>query len=429
MYNGFENISADDPFIKNVTNKRDMMSIIFRTTSACNLRCSYCYQHKNTPTFINEKHLNKMKIKIQELYDKRKKTNNTNFYTKLIFIGGEVSLNKINKKILEMMYSIDTEEVMWIEVCTNAYELDDDFIDFLEFARKDKHFIAVNVSLDVDKKIHDINRKSISGLGSYDKVIENIKKLKALGFKVNTNAVISKNAMNTFEAKYVFDNLRNIPADRKTISYDYSFALEKSFNSTEIKFIKELLALQVEYVRECLANKKKVYTKIFETGLECISYSTLFINRMFCDIRMVYSFEAIDDENFIIAKCHGYTWSNKNDKDEIFLIYNSKDKNQKNMLQLLEDNLDNYECNGCEFAPFCRQICLRYNRTTKCIKINKQMALYVKNAMREIISTNDFYNKFVEYTKLYGEQNESFSWQKNEKVWKYNIEKLYGVKI
>ena len=429
MFNEFEHFSSDDPFVRNITNKGDMMSIIFRTTSACNLRCSYCYQHKNTPTFITEKHLDKMKVKIQEIYDKRAKSQNKNHYTKLIFIGGEVSLNNINKKILEMMYTIKTDEVMWLEICTNAYEISDSFLDFLNFARKDNHFISINVSLDINKKIHDFNRKNIAGEGSYDKVIENIKKLKSLGFKVKTNAVISKEIMNTYDPEIVFENLKNIPADNKNISYDYSFALEKSFNQKETEFITKILDLQINYAKECLNNCKLLDTKVFEASLECVSYTPLYINRLFCDIRMVYTFEAIDDENFIIAKCHGYTWSNKNNRDDVFLIYNSKNPSQKNMLKIMEANMDNYECNTCEFAPFCRQICLRYNRTTECVKINKQMAIRVKNAMKEIVKTDDFYNKIIEYFKKFGEKLEYESWIKNKDLWKERIFKLYGVKI
>lgn len=426
----YSHVIDSDYFLRNITNKADMMSIIFRTTSACNMRCDYCYQHKTQPTFITEKHLPQIKVKLQELFDERKKLNCDNkFYTKITFIGGEVSLTpKINRQILDMIASLDVNESIWLEVSTNGYDFSDDFKDFLLYINKFKKFIRVNISLDINKLIHDHQRRSITGSKTYDNVLHNMQWLRDNNIRVNTNSVLTEYIINSYEADEVFTDVLNIECDRRTINIDYAYSQRDRLNEKELRFLNRILQLQLDYCVRCLQSGKKLDMRVLNMGLECVSYSLFFVNRLFCDIRMVHTFESVNDKDFIISHCHGYTYSDDANDQKMFINYNSL-KSITNLKPAIAAVMSEYQCNDCELAPFCRQICLRYNKTTKCVIGNKIIAELVKKYQTKIYESDRFLYYWMKYIEKYGENGEFLSWTRNIKLYKERLLMLHGVMI
>lgn len=157
--------------------ENEVRHIIFNITDDCNLRCKYC---KFTGTYngarTHRKHSmsydtinNSLKL-IQSLY-KGKDTLIIGFY------GGEPLLEfekiKYIVSVLENNYSD-----LRIGLTTNGTMLDKKVIEYLI-----QHNIMIKISLDGPKNIHDRNRITKSGSGSFDLIMKNIEIIKKIDFE------------------------------------------------------------------------------------------------------------------------------------------------------------------------------------------------------------------------------------------------------
>jgi uncharacterized protein len=119
---------------------------------------------------------------------------------------------------------------------TNATLIDNAWIDFFE-----AHRVSVGISLDGPRDLHDRNRVSRSGSGTYDRVIQGIQKLQARGYPFHFIGVVTAQTLSKasevvqhywrFEPTAVGLNVEEIEAQNTRSSlYEYSgasFAQEK----------------------------------------------------------------------------------------------------------------------------------------------------------------------------------------------------------
>nr|WP_162990788.1 Cys-rich peptide radical SAM maturase CcpM [Maliibacterium massiliense] len=148
--------------------------MILQVTQQCNFRCEYCiysgaYEH-------------------QRQHSQRRMTFETakkaiDFYlahsddAKLAmfgFYGGEPLLeyDLIKKCVLYIESQVEGKPIRF-SITTNATLLDDERIDFLV-----EHEFSILISLDGNKEEHDRSRKFISGEGTFDTVIRNVKRIR-----------------------------------------------------------------------------------------------------------------------------------------------------------------------------------------------------------------------------------------------------------
>jgi len=133
-------------------------------TSVCNLNCSYCYAKSGSYGFLEPvKELDDTVIQgitrvIEELEIR-----------KVVFFGGEplVGVNSISK----LLKKLDNYNVEFT-IITNGTLINNEIVDIIKTYR-----IRVNISLDGWRMVHDIHRRFANGRGSYDKVIDGIRKL------------------------------------------------------------------------------------------------------------------------------------------------------------------------------------------------------------------------------------------------------------
>ncbi len=155
--------------------------VTIEITDYCNQSCDYCYNHcrdnkiKQTPE-VTVNDFRKLLRKIKEF----------NLFSILI-TGGEPFSRK--DLILEVLKFAKTNNIS-VSINTNLTLLTDSDIDMLE-----KYSVkGLLISLcSYKKEEHD---KVTGTLGSYDKIIENIKKLKKRGIGVSVNMVVTKRNMN-----------------------------------------------------------------------------------------------------------------------------------------------------------------------------------------------------------------------------------------
>lgn len=155
--------------------------ITLELTESCNLRCKYCiYQDFNASyrgygnrnmSFETAKSAIDLLIKCSDELEEDKKLIVT-------FYGGEPLLQfDLIKQCVAYAESQDVSHEWLFSITTNCTLLSEEMIAF--FAEKG---FTLTASIDGDKEIHDANRVSPSGSGSFDLAIQNLKKL-ALAYK------------------------------------------------------------------------------------------------------------------------------------------------------------------------------------------------------------------------------------------------------
>ncbi|HGZ6765053.1 radical SAM protein [Vibrio parahaemolyticus] len=140
-------------------------------TRKCNLQCSYCYQRKDR---IKKAH-RQDSIKFEDI---RKSIdllfNELTLHSKHIgFFGGEPLLEwGLLKRAVQYAESKSDAGSITYNITTNATILPDDFIDFFK-----NRNLALLISIDGTKAIHNRNRKYKNGQGTFNDIILNTKKL------------------------------------------------------------------------------------------------------------------------------------------------------------------------------------------------------------------------------------------------------------
>lgn len=157
-------------------------TIIFQVTEACNLKCTYCYQHAKTS---NSMDFDVAKLLIDEILTDDPKL--LPFYSSwdspgvvLEFIGGEplLEIDLIDRitdyfinKCIELKHPWATR--YYINICTNGELYFSDT--FQKYIKKNVRHLSFNVTVDGNKELHNSCRLRPDGTGSYDNAIAAVK--------------------------------------------------------------------------------------------------------------------------------------------------------------------------------------------------------------------------------------------------------------
>lgn len=143
----------------------DTLYITLKLTNACNFKCVYCYQSPENKEFDSEKmSILKKFIKNQRAIGKKK--------VSLHFFGGEPLMNK---KVIKEIAAFFNEESIAHEftMTSNGYLLNDNVINLL----KNINLKSIQITLDGIRESHDKSRILLDGRGTFDVIVNNIKKL------------------------------------------------------------------------------------------------------------------------------------------------------------------------------------------------------------------------------------------------------------
>lgn len=154
-------------------------------TDDCNMGCSYCFIINNMPLGYKCKDMTwEVAKKAIDTYFFNLSKNPSNYHNSLktiVFYGGEPFLNfKVIKRSVEYVedrYCKEIEKNFRFSVITNGTVINKEMAMFLS---KHKN-IAVGISLDGEKYIHDNKRKYRDGRGSFDQTIKGYVLLKQFG--------------------------------------------------------------------------------------------------------------------------------------------------------------------------------------------------------------------------------------------------------
>lgn len=157
---------------KILNKSQSIKAMCLHVATTCNLNCSYCFakasEYHGRECIMS---LSTAKRSIDFLIENSKGRHNL----EVDFFGGEPLLNwDVCKGTIEYARKIekDANKNFRFTLTTNGMLINDEIIDYLN---KECHNVVL--SLDGRKYIHDHFRKSVSGSGSYDKVVKNFKRL------------------------------------------------------------------------------------------------------------------------------------------------------------------------------------------------------------------------------------------------------------
>lgn len=172
-------------------------------TVDCNFRCWYCYEDHVKGSKMSAEVISSVKKLMQSIVDSQLNLRTFN----LSFFGGEPLLyfNAIAKPLIEYIYSLCAPKGVEVNLqfTSNGFLLSDAIVKFL----KNKN-VCFQITLDGGKDTHDKTRFTKGGLGSYDKIVANIKHLAESDIKVILR--INYTSSNIFNVSSILNDMDDI---------------------------------------------------------------------------------------------------------------------------------------------------------------------------------------------------------------------------
>jgi uncharacterized protein len=160
-------------------------TLVLKAIRACNLRCSYCYYiNGDTPQYGLRMSL-ACAATLYRTYARYLASRQGRGV--LIWHGGEPLLlgRRYFQRLLDLQRAVFAPGMIDNRLQTNGALVDDAWIDF--FLRND---IRVGLSLDGTREVHDRFRVDAKGRGSYDGVLEAIRRLRSRGVEAGVLSVM-----------------------------------------------------------------------------------------------------------------------------------------------------------------------------------------------------------------------------------------------
>ena len=194
-----------DYIAKIYDNEHPCRCVSFQVTDACNLCCTYCYQH-NKGNHVMPFEVAKKFIDIL-LEGNNEYINKSNTDGLIVdFIGGEPLLQiELIDQIATYLYDqMIKKNHPWLlktrmSICSNGLLYFDETVQ--RILTKWAKYLAFNISIDGNKRLHDSCRVKADGSGSYDIAIAGVKDWMAKGYKMGSKMTLApENVAYTYEA-------------------------------------------------------------------------------------------------------------------------------------------------------------------------------------------------------------------------------------
>lgn len=168
-----EKIEHPDSVDLKYFSEHKISDLILQVTQQCNLRCKYCSYSGlyNNRTHSSERMDFALAKKAIDFYIKRSREAEK---LCLSFYGGEPLLEyPLIQKCVSYILEIKGEQPIGFVITTNGTLLTKEKFEFFV-----KNKFSIMVSLDGEKESHDANRKFVSGIGSFNTIMENLNQLR-----------------------------------------------------------------------------------------------------------------------------------------------------------------------------------------------------------------------------------------------------------
>lgn len=149
-----------------------LSTIVLNVNTGCNLSCTYCYKEDLVSPAAGrrmslETAVAAFELLLREAAERRQ--------VNVVFFGGEpLTTMPLIRDVVAHAKRRAAEHGKTVDfsLTTNATLLTDEIIDYL-----DEHRFGLTVSMDGPKALHDRNRRTVGGAGTYDVVVRNVRRL------------------------------------------------------------------------------------------------------------------------------------------------------------------------------------------------------------------------------------------------------------
>lgn len=188
------------------------LGLIFIPTYSCNLSCPYCLQGmKKDKKIISNEDLDRVLSFVKNRLSESGKEGVTIGKMNVTIYGGEPLMAK--RQVIAFCDSLhaiaESDGVeLNIQIISNCTLLDDEMMELMK-----RYNISVQVSIDGNKNEHDKTRIRHDGSGTFDIIVEKLRKMNAKGLKKNVVIRINVNENNVESAEEVMSLLREYSDD------------------------------------------------------------------------------------------------------------------------------------------------------------------------------------------------------------------------
>jgi len=150
----------------------NLSTIILNVNTGCNLSCTYCYKEDlATPANGQKMDFATARSSVDLLLKQARDRDQVN----IVFFGGEPLSNmRLIREVVDYATPAAAHQGMSVDysLTTNATMLNEEIADWLA-----RHKVAVTVSMDGPKALHDKSRLTVGGKGTYDVVAAKVRML------------------------------------------------------------------------------------------------------------------------------------------------------------------------------------------------------------------------------------------------------------
>ncbi|WP_312313983.1 radical SAM/SPASM domain-containing protein [Empedobacter brevis] len=223
--------------IDTIDNQDQYYHLIINPTMNCNFSCWYCYEKHEKKSQISDETIDKILRMIENIFI----ANPQMKAIVLSFFGGEPLLfyNKMSILMAKAKQITDRyNKRLEIAITSNGLLINDDMIADL----KQYNVAGFQITLDGNKSKHDLVRFVSKSRGSYDAIIDNIKKLARNQLVVTLRINYTKE--NLVDLEEVIDDLDELSMDDKRW---ISLSMQKVFQETNSKDLADMVVNFREY--------------------------------------------------------------------------------------------------------------------------------------------------------------------------------------
>lgn len=193
-------------FIKSnllLKNKNDFLKILITPTLNCNFNCSYCFEKHDDKSKMSLETQNNVINFIKDILNKSNKKG-----LKITWYGGEPLLcPEIIENISKSLISFCEEKGIYYKggMLSNGFLFNEKNVKLLNECK----VTQIQITLDGLQKTHDLTRHLINGEGSFNKILENLKKNKFNGVINIRHNIYEDNKQEIEELKNTLKEIEN----------------------------------------------------------------------------------------------------------------------------------------------------------------------------------------------------------------------------
>lgn len=348
---------------------QDYVSVTLAPTTSCNLRCPYCFEKNKQSAVMSNETCDKV-IDFVKSHPCAKNLS-------LVWYGGEPMLCvNVIKYILSKIDELGDIKLRSHNMVTNGTLLSGSNLEIFREHTLD----SIQVTLDGNKSTHDTKRIYANGVGSYDKIIENlnafIKSYPETFVAIRVN--IDKNNANEFMD--VYETIKGLFPGKKNINVYPGILKCCGKQSTDSPFMmnKDVVRINAEF-------RKRGYPPMFLNTFDCGCCATGLTSYVIGPKGEIYKcWEDVGEESLIVGNINEKTYTNMPLLAK-YMLHGSR---------IFED-----ECRECPLFPVCSNDCAKNRLGNKFMDKGYDLCSIYKSKdyveLGEMLY--DFYQGYVKY--------------------------------